>query len=407
MTFEEAQRRIVAECPPLGVEHVPLSEAAGRVAARSLRAEADLVPFARSAMDGFAVRAADIAAGPVELPVAARSYAERGYVIHAPQTATAIATGAPIPRGADAVLPFEDVETRDGLIRVARAVPAGNHVFPPGEDARAGDLLVEAGTRLRPSMLGLLAAAGHVAVEVYRRPRVALVSTGDELVAIGATPEYGQIRNSNATVIAATLQGLGAHIVTSETVGDLRDPLRAALARALDDADLVVTTGGASVGERDLVKALLEDLGVEFAFRSWALRPAKPSAFGRRGSVRVAVLPGNPSSAFVGLQELVRPALLGLAGHANPVSPRCSARLQGRVRAKPGSTYACFAEVRLEAGALVARPLENQCSALTRSASRADGLILMPPGTGTFTSGATVEVDVFDWSLVTESGRAR
>jgi molybdopterin molybdotransferase len=398
--FEEAQRRIVVACAPLGTERVALADAAGRVAAQSLRAEADLVPFARSAMDGFAVRAADIAAGSVELPVAARSYAERGSVVHAPQTATAIATGAPIPRGADAVLPIEDVETSDGLIRVGRAVPAGSHVFPPGEDARAGDLLVEAGTHLRPSTLGLLAASGHASVEVYQRPRVALVSTGDERVDIGAMPEYGQIRNSNATVIAATLQGLGAQIVASETAGDSRALLRAALSRALEAADLVVTTGGASVGERDLVKPLLDELGVEFAFRSWALRPAKPSAFGVRGSVRVAVLPGNPSSAFVALQELARPALRALAGHAKPVPARCSARLEGRVRAKPGSTYACFAEVRVAGGALVARPLDNQCSALTRSASRADGLILMPPGSQTFTSGADVEVDVFDWSNV-------
>src|ERR1700719_1924024 len=187
IAFPQALRRIAGSCAPLGTERVALVASVGRIAAESIDASEDLVPCARSAMDGFAVRAADLANVPLELPVTGRLYADSGAADHAPLTAIAIATGAAIPRGADAVLPIEDVETRDGVVRVARTVAPGSHVFPPGEDARAGERIVTAGTRLRPSTLGLLAAAGHGAITVYRKPQVAIVCTGDELVPIEAT----------------------------------------------------------------------------------------------------------------------------------------------------------------------------------------------------------------------------
>ncbi len=406
VAFEEAQRRIVESCTPLGTERVALRDAAGRIAAATLEAREDLVPFARSAMDGFAVCAADMIDLPREFPVRARVYAELGSAEHTPQTATAIATGAPIPRGADTVLPIEDVETSDGVVRVLRPVEVGSCIFPPGEDARAGDVLIELGVVLRPSALGLLASAGHAEVEVYRKPRVVVVCTGDELVQIDAPPGYGQIRNSNAFAAAAAAEGLGARVITTTTVRDERAALRRALADALESADLVVTTGGASVGERDFVKPLFEELGVEFLFDTVALRPAKPSAFGRRAGaagaapVHVAVLPGNPSSAFIALQEFVRPALFALGGRRDPLPSTHPARLDGRIRAKANSAFACYAQVRLREGCLIARPLDNQCSALTRTASEADGFILMQPGTETLGSGATVRVDVFDWTNV-------
>jgi molybdopterin molybdotransferase len=400
IAFEQARRLIVEACRPLGAERVPLRAAAGRIAAATLRAREDLVPFARSAMDGFAIAAADVTQLPRDLPVRARLYAGSGDAEHAPNTATAIATGSPIPRGADTVLPIEDVETSDGVVRVLRAIEIGSCIFPPGEDARAGDVLVESGSTLRPSVLGLLASDGYMEVEVYRKPRVAVVCTGDELVPVEASPAYGQIRNSNVFMTAAALEALGADVIAATTVSDDRAALRAALADALESADLVVTTGGASVGERDLVKPLFKELGVEFAFETVALRPSKPAAFGIRDAARVAVLPGNPSSAFIALQEFVRPALWALAGRPDPLSPMQTARLDGRIRAKPNSSYACYAQVRLREGSLVARPLNNQCSALTRSASEADGFIIAAPGSETFTTGATVSVDVFDWTNV-------
>lgn len=403
IAFPEAICRIVDVCAPLGTERVPLGASAGRVAAEAIDATEDLVPFARSAMDGFAVRTADLAEAPIELPVAGRLYADSGAAEHAPRTATAIATGAAIPRGADAVLPIEDVETHDGVVRIARTVSPGSHIFPPGEDARTGERIVTAGTKLRPSTLGLLAAAGLGEIAVYRKPRVAIVCTGDELVPVEAIPAHGQIRNSNATVVATTVEALGGVVVSAVNCTDDRDALRRAFFDALDCADLLITTGGASVGERDLVKPILDELGVAFVFRTIALRPAKPAAFATLGDRRVAVLPGNPSSAFIALQLLVRPALEALGGLPRASRPLQPARLEGHVRAKPSSTFASYARVRLAGGHLVATPLDNQCSALTRSASDADGFIIVPPGDRTYETGATVHVDIFDWANVGRS----
>ncbi len=400
MPFEEAQRRVVDACSPLALERISLCKAVGRVTARAILADADLVPFARSGMDGFAVRADDLTAAPLELPVRGRLFAGWGDAEHTPKTATAIATGAAMPRGADSVLPIEDVEASDGIVRVARAVPAGIHVFPAGEDARTGEPLITAGVPLRPSTLGLLAAAGHAHVDVYRKPKVALICTGDELVPVEAEPAYGQIRNSNAAVIATSLEAFGATLIAIETVGDDRVALSRILEEAFDVADLVLTTGGASVGERDLVKPILEELGVDFTFRSVALRPAKPTAFGVRGDVRVGVLPGNPSAAFVALQELIRPAILALAGQLNPLLPRVFARLEGSARAKPEVTYASYAQVRTAEDGFVVRPLANQCSSLTRTASLADGFVIIPPGSSSFATGVQMATDVFDWTAV-------
>lgn len=404
--FEDAQRRILGACTPLGTENVALGAASGRVLAETLRAGADLVPFARSAMDGFAVRAADTALAPTMLRVEGVLYAQAGEpVAHVAGTATQIATGAPIPAGADAVLPVEDVVRENGGIRIRRAVTPGAHVFPPGEDARAGDILAGAGAPLRPAVLGLLASAGHARLSVFRRPRVAVVVTGDELVDVENVPGPGQIRNSNAVVVRATVASLGGDVVAALRVGDDSSALGTALDAALGACDLLITTGGASVGERDLVKPLLRELGVAFAFESVALRPAKPTAFGTAGDVRVAVLPGNPSSAFVALHELVRLALARLAGMNDPLLPRIQALLAGSIRAKAQRTYAAYATVRTTPGGIVAAPLANQCSALTRTAADADGFIIVPPGRGDYASGDTVAVDVFDWSRVGTSAR--
>jgi molybdopterin molybdotransferase len=397
VSFEDAQQRIIAACEPLGTEMVSIAEAVGRVLAETLHASADLVPFARSAMDGFALRAADGAAGTL-LPVAGRAYAEpSAQRTHAAGTATQIATGAPIPRGADAVVPIENVVPENGSIRITAALAPGTNVFPPGEDARAGDVLLERGRYLRAADAGLLAAAGHVSVPVYVRPVAAVLTTGDEVVPPEDTPAHGQIRNSNAALVAATLRAWGCRVDTVEHVRDDAVALRAAFAAQVDACDLLVTTGGASVGERDLVKA---ELGGPFAFDSVALRPAKPSAFARKGRTRVFVLPGNPSSAYVALHELTRLAALSLAGRSSVKLPRIVATLEGRVHSKAERTYAAYARVHASDAGFVAVPLDNQCSALTRTASDAQGFIVVPPGTRDYRSGDRVRVDIVDWAGV-------
>jgi len=406
--FEDAVARIEAACERLGSETIALDGAAGRILARTLVAEDDLVPFARSAMDGFAIVAAD-ARERRSFPVRGRAYAERGRSrLHERGTATAIATGAPIPIGADAVVPLEDVVERDGTIVLDRlhAVRAGDHVFPPGEDARRGDVLAREGEALRPQILALLASAGHATLDVIRRPRASVVTSGEEIVAVSERPAFGEIRNSNATAVAAALAAFGAEVVSVEHVRDDRDALRRAIARAAERSDLVVTTGGASVGERDYVKPALDDLGASFAFRSVAMRPARPSAFARLGESRIAALPGNPAAVSVALAELVRIAVAKFAGRADTRLPRVTARLRGDIHGKGDRTYFAFVALGIDAdGVLEASPLENQCSALTRTSADASGFAVVPPDRGDVRDGDTIGVDVFDWSLVRSAVR--
>lgn len=392
--FREAQRRVIEACAPLASETVALADADGRVLADDAVAGEDLVPFARSAMDGFALQAAETSCGSV-FPVRATAYAEAAAAVrHVAGTATAIATGAPLPLGANAVVAFEDVGRDNGSIRLRRALRPGDHVFPPGEDARRGQRLVAAGTALEPCHLGLLASAGRSRLSVRRRPRVAIVCGGDELVPVDGTPAYGQIRNSNATTVRTLVVRAGGIIVSETTVPDDRKTLLDSLHRALLSADVVVTTGGASVGERDFVKPVLRELRATFAFESVALRPARPTAFATLGTTRIAVLPGNPAAVFVALIELVSPALRALQGADTPWPRQIRARLDGSVHAKPHRTYLPFVRVGWH-DAYVAKPLDNQCSALTRTAADAHGLAVIEPGRRDYVSGDEVAVDLY------------
>lgn len=404
LPFAEAQRVVLEACRPLPAETVELGDALGRVTAESVVASTELVAFARSAMDGYAVRAVDTVLAdpgqPVRLPVKESIFAEKGRAYHEPRTATAIATGAPIPQGADSVLPFEDVRRAGDAIEISQPVAIGDSVFPPGEDAHRGDVIVAAAQRLTPPALALLAVAGITQILVYRRPRIGIICTGDELVDVGATPEHGQIRNSNATMLAAMARECCAEVVFCRTVPDERRQLRDALADALDGVDLLVTTGGASVGTRDLVKEAFDGLGVEFLFRSVALRPAKPAGFGRRGATFVAVLPGNPAAAFVGFAEFVRAALLRLSGRREALYPGVPAVLDGSIHTKAERTYIAFGRLAHDGSGFVVTPVVNQCSAIVRTATDANCLIVLPPGEERRESGHAVITHVLDWERV-------
>ena len=220
----------------------------------------------------------------------------------------------PLPAGADAVVPVENVRQTADAIVVSAPLKPGDYVFLAGDDAKRGDLLAQRGDVVTPGRAALLAAAGHTQVGVHRRPRIAIVCTGDEIVPVAARPGPGQVRNSNATMLAASVLADGGDVVSISAVPDKAGPLRAALERELARCDLLITTGGASVGQRDLVKPTLTSLGARFAFRSIAMRPSKPAAFARVGNTAVAVLPGNPAAAFVGYASLVRGFIRTLAG---------------------------------------------------------------------------------------------
>ena len=399
--FSEAKETVLGAVQPLPAESVRLAEALGRVVAEDVVAEADLVPYARSAMDGYAVRAADIQSAapgrPVRLPVVGKVLAEKGEATLAAGTAMAITTGAPVPRGADVVFPYEEVERSEDAIHVSAPAPPGHCIFPPAEDVRRGDLLVSRGDVLRPATLALLAFVGKPHVLVYRRPRAGVVCTGSELVDVAATPGHGQLRNSNAFTLTALIAECGAEAHLCGTAPDDRAALRRLLESGRDTADLLVTTGGASVGERDLVKGLLAELGAEFRFRSVALRPGKPIGFATWDGVPVCVLPGNPAAAFVGFYEFVRPALLRLAGRRSTALPAMRATLRGQVKSKPGRHYIVLAQLALTPEGFEVTPLPNQCSVLVRTSADANALIVLPEGPASFDTGDLVDVQVLDW----------
>lgn len=318
LTVEEAQAQLLAEVAPLTMEEGAIAESLDRVLARDVYAGSDLPPFDNSAMDGYAVRAADTQgaadATPRRLPVVGEIAAgDAGQEPLPDGAAMRIMTGAPVPPGADAVIQVELTRPAGAAVELLAAVAPGTSIRRAGADVTRGQRILSAGAHLRPGELGLLAAQGYARVPVHRRPRVAILSTGDELVEVGQTPGPGQIRNSNATMLAAQVRRCGAVPVELGVARDTREAVHAALA-AGRDCDLYISSGGVSVGVYDVVKAVLEEHG---GIQFWRvnMRPGKPVAFGRVDGVPFLGLPGNPVSAFVTFELFARPMLRKMAGH--------------------------------------------------------------------------------------------
>lgn len=406
-SFDEARDTILATITPLETTRVSLRDALGRIAAETIVAEADAVPFPRSAMDGYAVRAAECAHAtrehPLELPLAGKVFAEQAESTLARGTTLAITTGAPLPDGADAVIPYEQIERRDATIHIFSTVASGACVFPPGEDIRRGDELVASGESLRAGTLALLAFAGTTQVQVFQRPRVSVLCNGQELVDPGVIPGRGQVRNSNAVLLASLVTEFGGLPNDRGTAPDDPAVLSDMLESARHDSDLLITTGGASKGERDLVKSVLNDLGAKFIFEQVAMRPGKPFGFAMWHGKPVCVLPGNPAAAFVCFQELVRPAMARLAGKQATNLPVVRARLQGSLHARSERRYFVLAHLDLTPDGFAVTPLDNQCSALVRTAADSNAIIVVretsSEGASRMDSGELVDVEVFEWPL--------
>lgn len=385
--IEEALARVLAQVRPLAAEAVAVAEAAGRVLAEPARAQVDLPPFPSSAMDGFAVRAADT---PGTLPVVGRIAAGRPAERPlAPGEAMAIATGGTVPDGADAVVPIEYVVEHDNSVEIAAPARPGDHVRPRGGDVRAGAVVVEAGARLGPAQLGAIAAAGVAEIRCARRPRAAVLTTGSELRAPGETLGPGQIYESNGTMLQAALASAGALVERLAPVEDEADAHRTALARGLEH-DLLVTSGGVSVGTHDLVRGIGRELGVEEVFWGVAMKPGKPVSFGVRGATLVFGLPGNPVSSLVGFELLVRPALNALQGAAHP-EPRYESGLLARaVRRNPHRDELVRACSRAGPDGTALEPIGGQESHMIARAAAADTLVLVPRGEGELAEGSSV-----------------
>ncbi len=387
LTFDEAQARVLARVQPLPAETVRIEDAGGRVTAAAVQAVVDLPPFPSSAMDGFAVRAADL---PGTLPVVAGIPAGRPAVRPlAAGEAMAISTGGVVPDGADAVVPLEDVVQTDNSIDVATTVVGGAHIRPRGGDVAAGEVVVEAGVRLGAAQLGALAAAGVAALPCARRPRVAVLTTGSELAHVGDPLAPGQVYESNGLMLAAALAAVGAEVETLPAVADDESAHREALARGLA-ADVLVTSGGVSVGPHDLVRRIEAELGVEEVFWQISVKPGKPVSFGVRGATLVFGLPGNPVSSLVGCELLVKPALRALQGLREPLPRFEPGRLATPLRRGEGRDE--FVRARSCPGpeAVVLEPLSGQESHMIVRAAAADALVLVPRGEGELVAGALV-----------------
>jgi len=410
-TYDNALSTILSAVQPLAAERVPLEHALERIAAEKVFAEENAVPYPRSAMDGFAVRACDCATAtqknPIKLPIAGQVFAEKGESTLVPGTAMTITTGAPIPRGADAVVPQEHTERSGPNVRIFAPVAPGDCVFPPGEDFRQGDELIAEGDVLNPGKLALLAFAGKPSVRVYRRPHVSIVCTGNELVDVEEIPARGQVRNSNAVALSALVRAAGGEPHYEGVARDNYADLAAMLQGARLGADLIITTGGASKGERDLVKSVLTGLGSDFSFTHVAMRPGRPFGFAEWGDVPVCVLPGNPAAAFVCFHRLVRPALARLSGRMSCELPKLRARLAADLRARAGRPYFVLARVQREAEGFVVKTISNQCSALVRTAADANAIVTVQEKAGESSAvlhqDEIIEVEVIDWPSVFDS----
>ena len=387
LSIEEALRRVLARATALEPESVPIAAGSGRFLAEDVSARVDLPPFASSAMDGYALRAEDTPGQlPVVFRIAAGLPAERAL---AAGEAMAISTGGAVPDGADSIVPIELVVETDNKLDVPAPVDGGANVRPAGGDIRAGDLVLPAGTRIGAAQIGALAAAGASEVSVVRRPRVVVLSTGTELRAPGETLGAGQIYESNAPMLAAALETAGGEVERIGPVPDDESEHRRALERGLE-ADVLVSSGGVSVGPHDLVRRILADLGVEEDFWGVAVRPGKPLAFGVRGRTLVFGLPGNPVSALVGVELFVRPALLALQGAADPGPCYETARLASPLRRNGARDELARARIRRHPDGTLLEPLTGQESHMISRAAGADALVLVPSGQGELAAGANV-----------------
>jgi molybdopterin molybdotransferase len=401
VTFEEARNLILEKVAPLATERVQLLAAVGRILAEELRAPWDLPGWDNSAMDGYAVRAEDCRE-PATLVITgylpAGGSAE-GLIVQ-PGTAVKIMTGAPIPQGCTAVIPFEAAIEESDRVHIRERVETRSHIRYRGEDLRAGDLVIPAGTLLRPPEINMLACFAQAEVAVYRRPRVAILSTGDELVELGEPLAPGKIVNSNSHSLAAAVVEAGGEPVLLGIARDNRESHREKLSAGLA-ADVLITSAGVSAGDRDLVREILSELGVRQIFWKTEIQPGRPLAFGIREGVPVFSLPGNPVATLITFEMFVRPALLQMQGHAEVIRPTIKARLQEPAKKKPGRVRFLRVQVRGSETGLIASSSGDQNTGILRTMVRANGIVILPAAGERFAAGEEVDVHLLDpvWTL--------
>ncbi|MBU1493508.1 MAG: molybdopterin molybdotransferase MoeA [Actinobacteria bacterium] len=394
----EAQRRVLGAMAPLPIERVPLAAAAGLVLVEPADAPHDVPPFTNSAMDGFAVRAADLAAAPVDLVIVEDVPAGSVPALPVgPGQAARIMTGAPMPEGADTVVMVEATSSSGDRVHIGEPVPAGASVRAAGSDVASGERVFAVGTRLGPTHLGLLAAIGISAPMVRRRPRVAVLSTGSEVMpAETGRLAVGAIRDANRPLLMAMIAEAGAEAVDFGIVPDDAALLRSTLGEAAATCDAVLTSGGVSMGDYDLVKQVLAETG-SIEFWRVAMQPAKPFAFGLLGETPLFGLPGNPVSVTVAFEQFVRPALLHRMGARLLFRPRIVGVLDEAVETDPAKIVFLRVIARYAAGEWRVGLSGGQSSHELTALAAANAFAVIPVGTGGLAAGEQVELEMFRW----------
>lgn len=415
---EDAQADILSHFATLSSERVPLLAALGRTLAEDIRADIDVPPFANSAMDGYAVRATDLnQAGTPATILTIIGEVQAGGIVSAPVqpgTTMRIMTGAPLPPGADTVVPFEETDEgftnslrANGKVQIFTTPSLGSSVRVAGEDVQAGTIVVPRHTPITPAVVGVLATAGAAEVSVFRRPRVAILATGDELVDVSVRPGPGQIRNSNGYANTAQVIAAGGETLQLPIARDTEAEVQAQLQAALDwKPDLFLTSGGVSVGDYDVVKRVLQAMG-EMQFWRVRMKPGKPITFGHIAGVPLLGLPGNPVSAMVCFELFGRPALLKLQGRRALFRPVIRATFSGQLQDNGDRRQYIRVQVEQHGDRFVAHLTGGQGSGRLSSMLRADGLMIVPEGMATVEPGTILDVLMLYWPEVepTETSR--
>ncbi len=391
-SFEDARSLILNNITQLPPETVPLLESFGRALAVDISAPFDLPRFDNSAMDGFAVRSSDCQRPGVTLQIS--GYIPAGGRAEPSLTqgcAVKIMTGGPIPTGCDAVVPFEESEERDTEVIIRGPVNSLDHIRFRGEDIRQNDLSMSTGSALRPAAINMLASFGYIEIPVYRKAKVAILSTGDELVELGDLLSPDVVVNSNSWSLAAAIHELGAEPVMLGIARDNHASLRDKLSAGLE-YDALITSAGVSAGDRDFVREVLAELDVEQLFWKVDIKPGRPTTFGLKGTTPVFSLPGNPVSSMITFEQFVRPALLRMMGHRQILRPLFKATLKEATRKKPGRVQFMRVFITNENGELTISSSGDQNTGIVCTMLRANGIAILPAERDFFAAGETVMV---------------
>ena len=403
ISVEAALEKILSHIQPLGFEKVSLLESLGRVIGEDIYASRDIPPLDNSAMDGYAVRCEDIQQASQDRParleivedLPAGSVSKRTL---AKGEAIRIMTGAPIPRGADTVVQVEDTAREDRYAQFLKVVPLGENIRRAGEDVSKGERVISKGDLIRPPELGMLASVGRSFVSVYQRPLVAILCTGEELVDVDGTLDEGKIISSNSYTLAGQVKDAGAIPIQLGIARDRKEDIEEKLRQGVR-ADVLISSAGISVGDYDLVKDVLKDLGMEMVFWKVAMKPGKPLAFGTIAGKPAFGLPGNPVSSMVSFEQFVRPSLLKMMGHCQLFRPTIEAVLKEDIRKEPGRRHYIRALVSFEKDRYVVTTTGDQGSGILKSMVRANGLVIIAEHQETVKAGEKVVVQLLDRTL--------